>query len=79
MAKRSKNQSLFNLETPAKPQDPVECLRMTFEGDETRQELFLGPLHEGLEELHAKLGGVPFTTVENTVERIRSKVRIMLE
>jgi len=34
MAKRSENQSLFNLETPAKPQGPVECLGMTFENDE---------------------------------------------
>ena len=29
MAKRSENQGLFNLETPAKPQGPVECLGMT--------------------------------------------------
>jgi len=26
MAKRSENQGLFGLETPAKPQGPVECL-----------------------------------------------------
>jgi len=30
MANRSENQSLFNPETPAKPQGPVECLGMTF-------------------------------------------------
>jgi hypothetical protein len=29
-------------------------------------------LREGLEELHAKLGGVPFTTVEDAVERMKS-------
>lgn len=72
MAKRSENQSLFNLETPAKPQGPVECLGMTFENDEARREHFLGLLREGLEELHAKLGGVPFTTVEDAMERMKS-------
>jgi len=36
MAKRSENQSLFSLETPAKPQGPVECLGMTFENDEAQ-------------------------------------------
>jgi len=72
MAKRSENQGLFNLETPAKPQGPVECLGMTFENDEARREHFLGLLREGLEELHAKLGGVPFTTVEDAVERMKS-------
>ncbi len=34
MPKRSENQNLFNLETPAKPQGLVECLGMTFENDE---------------------------------------------
>ena len=72
MAKRSENQSRFNLETPAKPQGPVECLGMTFENDEARREHFLRLLREGLEELHAKLGGVAFTTVEDAVERMRS-------
>jgi DNA modification methylase len=72
MAKRNENQSLFNLETPAKPQGPVECLGMTFENDEARREHFLGLLREGLEELQAKLGGVPFTTVEDAVERMKS-------
>ena len=72
MAKRSENQGLFNLETPAKPQGPVTCLGKTFENDEARREHFLGLLREGLEELHAKLGGVPFTTVEDAVERMRS-------
>jgi len=51
---------------------PVECLGMTFESDEARREHFLGLLREGLEELHAKLGGVPFTTVEDAVERMKS-------
>jgi len=72
MAKRSENQNLLNLMTPAKSQGPVECLGMTFENDEARREHFLGLLREGLEELHAKLGGVPFTTVEDAVERMKS-------
>lgn len=72
MAKRSENQGLFDLETPAKPQGPVECLGMTFENDEARREHFFGLLREGLDELHTKLGGVLFTTVEDAVERMRS-------
>jgi len=72
MTKNGENQTLFNLETPAKPQGPVECLGMTFENDEARREHFLRLLREGLEELHAKLGGVPFTTVEDAVERMKS-------
>lgn len=72
MVERSENQSLFDLETPAKPQGPVECLGMTFEDDEARREHFLGLLREGLEELHARLGDVPFTTVEDAVERMKS-------
>ncbi len=45
---------------------------MTFENEEARREHFLRLLREGLEELHAKLGGVPFTTVEDAMERMRS-------
>ncbi|NDY41988.1 DNA methylase [Dissulfurirhabdus thermomarina] len=51
---------------------PVECLGLTFESDEERREYFLKKLREGLEELHAKLGGVPFTTVEDAVARLKS-------
>ncbi|GIV04204.1 MAG: DNA methylase [Fimbriimonadales bacterium] len=72
MAKRRENQSLLNLDTPAKAQGPVECLGLTFENDEARREHFLRLLREGLEELHAKLGGVPFTTVKDAVERMKS-------
>ncbi|GIW56393.1 MAG: hypothetical protein KatS3mg082_2797 [Nitrospiraceae bacterium] len=67
-----KIKDLPTLETPAKPQGPVECLGMTFENDEARRAHFLGLLREGLEELHAKLGGVAFTTVEDAVERMKS-------
>jgi DNA modification methylase/DNA-directed RNA polymerase subunit RPC12/RpoP len=72
MAKRSENQDLFNLEKPAKPQGPVECLGMTFKNDEARREHFLSLLREALKELHAKLGGVPFTTVEDAIQRLKS-------
>lgn len=50
----------------------IECLGKTFDSDEARREHFLRLLREGLEELHAKLGGVPFTTVEDAVERMKS-------
>jgi DNA modification methylase/predicted RNA-binding Zn-ribbon protein involved in translation (DUF1610 family) len=45
---------------------------MTFENDDARREHFLRILREGLEELYAKLGGVPFTTVEDAVRRMKS-------
>jgi len=65
-------QSVFYLERPATVNSgPVTCLGMTFENDEVRREHFLGLLREGLEELHAKLGGVPFTTVEEVVEQMK--------
>jgi len=72
MTEKYKDRDPFNLETPAKPKGPVECLGMTFEDDEARREHFLRRLRQGLEELHAKLGGVPFTTVEDAVERMKS-------
>jgi|Deesub1362B_J571_1020462.scaffolds.fasta_scaffold00087_22 DNA modification methylase len=50
----------------------IYCLGMTFENDEARREYFLTKLREGLEELHEKLGGVPFTTVEDAVEKMKS-------
>jgi len=51
---------------------PIECLGLTFSNDEERRNYFLNKLRVGLEELHAKLGGVPFTTVEDAVERMKS-------
>jgi len=62
----------YEEELEERKNQPVECLGMTFENDDARREHFLGLLREGLEELHAKLGGVPFTTVEDAVERMRS-------
>jgi hypothetical protein len=51
---------------------PATCLGMTFPNDEKRREHFLGILRAGLEELQAKLGGVPFTTVEDAVQWMKS-------
>ena len=50
--------------------EPVECLGLTFENEETRRSHFLGKLREGLEELHAKLGGVPYTGLDDTAARM---------
>jgi len=72
---RAQNENLFDLEIPAKPQGLVECLGKTFENDEARWEHFLGLLREGLEKLHTKLGGVPFTPVEDTVRRVKKDLR----
>ncbi len=48
MAKDYSEQNLFDLEPSAKPLGPVECLGMTFENDEKRQEYFLEKLREKL-------------------------------
>ena len=50
--------------------EPVECLGLTFENDEARRSHFLGRLREGLEELHAKLGDVPYTGLDDAVTRM---------
>jgi len=69
----NRQDSLFeNQEPKTRNQEPVECLGKTFDSDEARREHFLRLLREGLEELHAKLGGVPFTTVEDTAARLKS-------
>jgi len=69
----NRQDNLFeNQEPKTRNQEPVECLGKTFDSDEARREHFLGLLREGLEELHAKLGGVPFTTVEDTIDRLKS-------
>ena len=51
---------------------PVDCLGLTFEDDDARRAHFLAKLKEGLEELHGKLGGVPFRSVDDTVARLRA-------
>ena len=50
--------------------EPVECLGLTFENDEARRSHFLGRLRQGLEELHAKLGGVPYAGLDDAVARM---------
>ena len=49
---------------------PVECLGIVFENDEARRSHFLGKLQEGLEELHATLGGVPYTNADDAVAHL---------
>ncbi len=49
---------------------PVECLGLTFEDEDARRAHFLGELKKGLEDLQAKLGGVPFSGIEDTVARM---------
>jgi hypothetical protein len=69
----NRQDSLFeNQEPKTRNQEPVECLGKTFDSDEARREHFLGLLRDMLTELHAKLGGVPFTTVEDTAARLKS-------
>ena len=62
----------YQEEVADQQKQPVECLGMTFENDDARRKRFLGKLREGLEELHQKLGGIPFTTVEDAVQRMKS-------
>ena len=57
-------------ELDARRGEPVECLGLTFENDEARRSHFLGRLREGLEELHAKLGGVQYAGLDDTVARL---------
>ncbi len=68
----NRQDNLFaNQEPITRNQEPVECLGMTFDSDEARREHFLGLVRDMLTELHTKLGGVPFTTVEDAVERMK--------
>lgn len=50
----------------------VQYLGLTFADDNQRRDYFLKVLREGLEELQAKLGGVPFTTAAEAVERMKA-------
>ena len=49
---------------PARTDVAVTCLGLTFENDAKRLDHFSRLLRRGLEELHTKLGGVPFTNVD---------------
>ncbi len=44
--------------------EPLEGLGLTFENDGARRSHVLGQLREGLEELYAKLGGIPCAGVD---------------
>ena len=57
-------------EREARRGQPVECLGLTFENDEARRAHFLGRLRAGLEELHAKLGGVTLAGVDDAAARM---------
>lgn len=48
----------------------VECLGLTFENDDARRAHFSSKLREGLEELHSKLGGLPYMSVDDAVARM---------
>jgi DNA methylase len=70
MSQQLTDESLLREESV--PQAPVECLGMMFENDEARRSYFLAMLREGLEELHSKLSGVPYTSAEDTVAHMQS-------
>lgn len=74
--RQHRQQILFDLESmPSGKVDlgaSVSCLGITFENDEKRREYFLDLLHKVLEELNAKLKGVPFTTLDDTISRLKS-------
>ena len=57
-------------EREARRGEPVECLGRTFKNDEARRVHFLGRLREGLEELHDKLGGVTFASIDDAAARM---------
>ena len=66
------SQGRMDFESPESQEDgSAECLGLTFESDEERRGYFLQKLREGLEELHAKLGGMPFTTVEDAFVKMK--------
>ena len=49
---------------------PVECLGLTFKNDDARRAYYLDKLREGLEELHAKLGGVSYIDADDAIARM---------
>ena len=71
---RSRQDELFdesnNEKLEARRGEPVECLGLTFESEEARRSHFLGKLRKGLEELHAKLGSVPYAGLDDAIARM---------
>ncbi len=53
----------------------IECLGLIFENEKKRREYFKEKLLEALNELEDKLKGVPFTSVSDTVERLKSPTK----
>ena len=60
----------YEEELDARRGEPVEWLGLTFENAAARRTHFLAKLREGLEELHARLGGVPYAGLDDTVARL---------
>ena len=60
----------YEEELEARHGQSVQCLGLTFENEDARRAHFSGMLREGLEELHAELGGVPYTIVDDAVARM---------
>jgi len=54
------------------PRQPVECLGMTFAHDQERRNYFLDKLSIALQELKEKLQGVPFSSLQDTIDRLES-------
>ena len=54
---------------------PVQCLGLEFANDDARRAHFLGALRAGLEELRDRLGGVPFSGVDDAAERMAAVAR----
>ncbi len=73
-SKEMKLRKMFQIDKfqPGEKTGPVECLGRTFESEEARRKYFLEKLREGLYELHEKLAGIPFTTVEEALARLKS-------
>lgn len=60
MKKTHKQESLFQNESNAEPEGPVQCLGMTFENDENRREYFLEKLREKIKDPEfRKIEGFP--------------------
>lgn len=60
--------TLFNINPAAKPEEPVECLGMTFENDNKRREYFLRKLKEKLRDTEFReIEGFPFGSDEDII------------
>ena len=62
-------------EAEAARAEPVQCLGLAFADDDARRAHFLGELRAGLEELRDRLGGVPFSDVDDAAARMAAVER----